>query len=249
MAFQRFIYAALTVVITVHMFVFYNTYVCGGDMIKQYNKVDFVLDGINKQGGIYMFGTYLPIWAVILIEIACAYVLEVTIAQPLSFYLARNTFNPAKTEPVFFESAIICSTVCFMCPAMSFLAAIFFYPYNIGFHFITVIANWFQLICYNFPFAYFTQTFLVQPFIRQIFKILFGGQQQQKQKQQSMEENKKVPSETASPDMTEKATTEDINNALKLIEQLRRDLLNDGGNTTVVESLPEEREIVEVDIH
>jgi len=238
----RFIYAAITVFITVHMFVFYNTYVLSGDLIKQYNNVDFVLDGINKQGGIYMFGSYYPIWAVILIEIGCAYVLEVSVAQPLSFYLAKNTFNPTSTDPVFFEGAIICSTVCFMCPAMSFLASLFFYPYNIGFNFITLIANWFQLICYNFPFAYFTQTFLVQPFIRQLFKMIFGPQQQS---QDQNNEKRKIDDEKS--EMTERATVADINNALQIIEQLKKDLL-DAGNSTVVESIPEEKEIIEVNI-
>lgn len=47
-----------------------------------------------------------------------------------------------------------------MCPAMSFLAAIIYYPYYAGFNMFTLLANWLKLVCYNFPFAFFTQLFL-----------------------------------------------------------------------------------------
>lgn len=58
-----------------------------------------------------------------------------------------------------FESAIICATVGLMCPAMSFLAAIFYYPFYEGFNVITLLANWLKLVYFNFPFAFFTQLF------------------------------------------------------------------------------------------
>jgi hypothetical protein len=44
-----------------------------------------------------------------------------------------GVFDPSKNHPMLFESAIICSTVCLMCPSMSLLAAIFYYPYADGF--------------------------------------------------------------------------------------------------------------------
>ncbi len=38
-----------------------------------------------------------------------------------------------------------------------------------------LLANWLKLVCFNFPFAWFTQVFFIQPFIRVIFKTLFAG--------------------------------------------------------------------------
>jgi hypothetical protein len=115
----------------------------------------------------------LPIWAVILIEFCFAYGLEVIMGSPNSFKLACKVFNPKKTHHMMFETAIICATVGLMCPAMSFLAAIFYYPYYNGFNIFTLLANWLKLVCFNFPFAYFSQLFFIQPLVRTIFKAIF----------------------------------------------------------------------------
>ena len=72
-----------------------------------------------------------------------------------------------------FETAIICATVGIMCPAMSLIAAGLYYPYYAGFNFWTFLANWLKLVCFNFPFAYFTQLFFIQPAVRTIFKLVF----------------------------------------------------------------------------
>ena len=72
-----------------------------------------------------------------------------------------------------FETAIICATVGLMCPAMSFIAAFLYYPYYEGFNIFTLLANWLKLVCFNFPFAFFTQLFFIQPLIRTVFKLLF----------------------------------------------------------------------------
>lgn len=163
--FQRMVFAFLTVVVTVHAYVFYSLYVVNG--------TNSVLDAIQNQGGVYMFGRMLPIWAIVLIEFCCAYFLEVIMGSPCSFKLAAKVFNPLETHPVLFETAIICATVGLMCPAMSFLAAIMYYPYYNGFHVVTLLANWLKLVCFNFPFAFFTQLFFIQPLIRTLFKFLF----------------------------------------------------------------------------
>jgi hypothetical protein len=63
-----------------------------------------------------------------------------------------------------------------MCPAMSFLAAWFYYPYYAGFNIFTLLANWLKLVCFNFPFAYFTQLFFIQPLVRVLFKLIFAKQ-------------------------------------------------------------------------
>ena len=91
----------------------------------------------------------------------------------MSFKLACKVFNPKKTHPVLFETAIICATVGIMCPAMSLLAAFLYYPYYEGFNVFTLLANWVKLVCYNFPFAFFSQLFFIQPLIRTCFKAVF----------------------------------------------------------------------------
>jgi len=242
----KLLYALITVIITVHAFVFYSVYVINGESMKQQHKVNFVLDAVNKQGGIYMFGTYLPIWAVILIEIGFAFILEVTVAGPLAFRLASNVFDPRTTSKTLYTCAIISSTVSIMCPSMSFLASLFFYPYDIGFYFLTWIANWFQLVCYNFPFAFFIQTFLVQPFMRQLFKMIFGPMEEEDQKK--MNEMEKIRDMEMAKTNDNSSKHYDITNALQLIDQLKKEII-DCGNSTLVDESPEEQEIVEVCIN
>lgn len=170
---QRAFFAFVTVLITVHAYVFYSLYVVNGNTLMEINQAAGVIAAINRQGGVYMFGRYMPIWAVVLVEFCLAYSLELLMGSPCSFKLAAKVFDPRSTHPVLFETAIICATVGLMCPAMSFLAAILYYPYYAGFNFITLIANWLKLVCFNFPFAYFTQLFFIQPLVRTVFKLVF----------------------------------------------------------------------------
>lgn len=172
--FQRMIFAFLTVIVTVHAYVFYSLYVVNGQTLMEINGTDGVISAINNQGGVYMFGRYMPIWAVVLIEFCFAYLIEVIVGSPCSFKLATKMFNPQETQPIIFETAIICSTVLIMCPAMSLIAAIIYYPYYEGFSIITLLADWIKLVCLNFPFAFFSQIFFIQPLIRTVFKVLFG---------------------------------------------------------------------------
>lgn len=171
--FQRMVFAFLTVLVTVHAYVFYSLYVVNGSTLMHVTGADSVIHAIHAQGGVSMFGKMLPIWVVILIEFIFAYGLECVMGSPCSYLLACRNFEPEKTHPVIFESAIICATVGLMCPAMSFLAAWFYYPYYAGFDLFTLLANWLKLVCYNLPFAFFTQLFFIQPLIRTIFKLLF----------------------------------------------------------------------------
>ena len=57
---------------------------------------------------------------------------------------------------------------------MSFIAAFLYYPYYNGFNTITLLANWIALICHNFPFAFFSQIFFIQPFVRFLFGKIFA---------------------------------------------------------------------------
>ena len=190
--FQRMVFAFLTVLVTVHAYVFYSLYVVNGNTLMNLTGEDSVIHAINAQGGVYMFGRMLPIWAVILIEFCFAYFLECVMGSPCSFQLASRVFDPRRNHPMIFESAIICATVGLMCPAMSFLAAWFYYPYYQGFCIWTLLANWLKLVCLNFPFAFFTQLFFIQPFIRTLFKLIFRRDLAKRaQLEQEMEKNQK----------------------------------------------------------
>ena len=115
------VFALLTVIVTVHAYVFYSLYVVNGTTLMTINGSAGVIDAINRQGGVYMFGRYLPIWAVVLVEFCFAYVLEVLVGSPCSFRLASKVFDPEKSDPMMFETAIISATVGIMCPAMSLI--------------------------------------------------------------------------------------------------------------------------------
>ena len=171
--FQRMIFALLTVIVTVHAYVFYSLYVINGDLFMSLTGAPSVLAAINAMGGISLCGATVPIWVVVIVEFVLAYTLECVMGSPCSFKLACKIFDPRTTHPVLFECAIICATVGLMCPAMSFIAAWLYYPYYTGFNLLTLLANWLELVCYNFPFAFFTQLFFIQPLIRTLFKLIF----------------------------------------------------------------------------
>lgn len=173
--FQKMVFALFTVIITVHAYVFYSLYVIHGNTFMQITGEPGVLAAINKIGGVFVIGKPVPIWAVILIEFAFAYLLEIVLGSPLSFRLACKNFNPRETHPVLFETAIICATVGIMCPAMSFIAAFLYYDYQSGFNIWALLAQWLKLMCYNFPFAFFTQLFFIQPIVRTVFKAVFAN--------------------------------------------------------------------------
>ena len=145
---QHIVYALITVFITVHLFVFYSLYVIEGDSLMQATGTSSVLQALDRQGGIYMFDNYLPIWLMIIVEMLFAFVLAVAMGSPLAFSLASRKFDPRRNHPMIFESAIITATVCLMCPSMSLLADIFYYPYYEGFDVINFLCRWFRLICF-----------------------------------------------------------------------------------------------------
>jgi len=109
--FQRMVFAFLTVIITVHAYVFYSLYVINGNTLMAITGKSSVIAAINEQGGVYMFAHHVPIWAVILIEFCFAFGLEILMGSPVSFKLASRIFDPRKNHPMIFESAIICATV------------------------------------------------------------------------------------------------------------------------------------------
>ena len=70
---ERAIFAFLTVLVTVHAYVFYSLYVVNGTTLMSLTGSSSVLGAINKLGGVYMIGHYLPIWSVVLVELCFAY--------------------------------------------------------------------------------------------------------------------------------------------------------------------------------
>ena len=49
-----------------------------------------------------------------------------------------------------------------------------YYPYYAGFNIFTLLANWLKLVCFNFPFAFFSQIFFIQPLVRWAFGKIFA---------------------------------------------------------------------------
>jgi hypothetical protein len=74
-----------------------------------------------------------------------------------------------------------------MCPAMSLIASFLYYPYYEGFNLLTLLANWIKLVCYNLPFAFFSQMFFIQPLIRTVFKAIFCREEKVTPKAGAME--------------------------------------------------------------
>ena len=101
--FQRMVFAFITVVITVHAYVFYSIYVVNGDSLRQAVGTTSVLAAVRTIGGIYMFGCVMPVWSVVLVEFCFAYFMECVYGSPLSFRLACKNFDPKTTHPVIFN--------------------------------------------------------------------------------------------------------------------------------------------------
>lgn len=52
------VFAFLTVLVTVHAYVFYSLYVVNGSTLMQITGADSVIHAINAQDGVYMFGIF-----------------------------------------------------------------------------------------------------------------------------------------------------------------------------------------------
>ncbi len=161
--FQKLMFALITVTITVPCFVFYcSSYEAGG----------FSVDVIKKS------------WIFIPIEFVLAYICEIFIGSPLSVKLGLKAINPKCNDPMIVETAIICATVCIMCPIMSFLATIIYdgiiavgiYGGSFENLMINFIPFWLQKVVLNFPFALLSQLFFIQPLTRVIFRAIFVKQ-------------------------------------------------------------------------
>lgn len=160
---ERLIFAFITVIITVPCFVFYCLSIENGGILNVDYKFALIL---------------------IPIEFILAYLSEILIGSPLSLKLALNAVSPKEYKPMIIETAIICATVCIMCPLMSFFATILYkgiFPglifkeqtFTLVKFFIYFIPNFLQTFILNFPFALLSQLFFIQPLTRRLFKFFF----------------------------------------------------------------------------
>lgn len=91
------------------------------------------------------------------------------IVGPLSKKLAFRIVDPQKHAPIIVTLAVSAITVCFMCPAMSLMAAfIIKQPEAADF-----FAAWEQTTAMNFPMALCWQIFYAGPLVRLIFRAIF----------------------------------------------------------------------------
>ena len=104
--FERMMFALMTVIVTVHAYVFYSLYVVNGSTLMSVTGESSVLGAVNAMGGVYMLGRNLPIWAVVIIEFILAYTLEITVGSPMSFKLACKVFDPRETPSLRLSSTI-----------------------------------------------------------------------------------------------------------------------------------------------
>ena len=161
---KEIIFALITVLITVPCFVIYCLSIENGGILNIDYKMIFML---------------------IPIEFVLAFLSELFIVGPIAFKLANKAVPYKEYPPVIVETSIICTTVCIMCPWMSFLATILYkgiFPglifnsssFTIEKFFINFIPNFLQTFVLNFPFALLSQLFFIQPLTRKIISIIFS---------------------------------------------------------------------------
>lgn len=80
----------------VHAYVFYSLYVVNGEKLMSINSTKSVLQTINIQGGVYMMGNTLPIWALILIKFPFAFFSQLFFIQPLVRGIFKLIVRPNK---------------------------------------------------------------------------------------------------------------------------------------------------------
>ena len=145
--FQKLFFMSLTVLISVNAFVIYNVAISMGSMSNQVFLI--AIKEVPK-------------------EFIIAFFLELFFVSAAAEKLAFKIVNPEQDRPFFIILAITCMTVLIMCPAMSFAATILYDGLNVEF-----VSHWFQKIVYNFPFAFFSQIFIIGPLVRLVFRLVF----------------------------------------------------------------------------
>lgn len=95
-----------------------------------------------------------------------AVILEMFVFEKLAIKLAFRFVRPGKDNEFMVTAAISSMIVALMCPTMSLIATVLFaHPGS------QIVAVWLQKYILNFPMAFFWQTFIAGPLVRNIFKV------------------------------------------------------------------------------
>jgi len=144
---QKLFFIFLTVLISVIAFAIYNVAISMGSMS---NRVFLIA---SKE---------------VPVELVIAFSLEVLFVARSAENIAFRIIDPRTERPIFIILAITCSTVLIMCPAMSLAATLLYNGIT-----TELFSHWLQKLVYNFPFAFFSQIFLIGPLVRFLFGLLF----------------------------------------------------------------------------
>ncbi len=144
---QKILYSLITVILTVPLFVWYN---------------------LSREMGGMSNHIFVESIKIIPLEFVFAFPLAAFVAGPIAPKIAFSIVNPREEKPYIVTIAMVCANVILMCPMMSLISAALFNGIT-----VEIIAQWMQNIVINFPFAFFTQLFFVQPIVKFIFKVLF----------------------------------------------------------------------------
>ncbi len=99
-----------------------------------------------------------------------AFALEFLFVGRLAQRIARRMFGGAQVPPALYTVAVSSVIVAFMCPLMSFAASLLFgytSAAEIGVNFLRILVR-------NFPMALCWQLFYAGPFVRLLFRLIFG---------------------------------------------------------------------------
>ncbi|NLD91309.1 MAG: DUF2798 domain-containing protein [Fibrobacter sp.] len=101
-------------------------------------------------------------------EFCFAFVIQYFIVNRLTPKMAFRIVDPKVDKPIVIILTITCMNILLMCPIMSFITTIIYDGFTVNF-----IADWFQKVVINFPFAFFIQIFAIGPIVRKLFRIVF----------------------------------------------------------------------------
>lgn len=103
------------------------------------------------------------------VEFVIAFLAQALIAYPVAHRLALRLVDPKTDRPALVAVAVTCCTVAVMCPLMSLAATLLYNGLTPEF-----LADWFQKLACNFPFAFFVELFLIGPVVRWVFRHTLG---------------------------------------------------------------------------
>ena len=160
---QHLLYTLLTVLPTVPSFVVYCSVIQSGGW-----------EFVNWKEAI----TMMPI------EFILAFLTAYFIGNPIAEKITNKNVDYSKTNPLVAQTIRVCATVLIMCPVMciemtclydGILPLIAGQELTLGSFIAGFLPNFLSRVVTNFPFAFFTQVFLIQPIVGWLFgKIMMA---------------------------------------------------------------------------